>query len=145
MDTQVKVVAYLNIIYGCLGILVGVFFAIVLGGVVSIVGFTTPDPAVPMGILTIVAIFLFSLFFLVSIPGVIGGLGILWNQEWGRILTIIVSVFNLLSIPIGTAVGLYSIIVLLSKDAQIYFHPQTPPPGPFQTPPSSSTQENHPN
>jgi hypothetical protein len=43
---------------------------------------------------------------------------------WGRVLAIIVAVFGLINFPIGTAISIYALFVLLQNAAADYFAPQ---------------------
>ena len=61
------------------------------------------------------SIILFSL--LVFLPGVIGGVYLLRRQSWARILLIVVGVLNLPGLPLGTALGIYTIWVLSRPEA----------------------------
>ena len=56
------------------------------------------------------------LLILVAIPGVVGAIGLMQYRPWGRILTLIVSFLKLVDIPIGTALGVYSIVILFRDD-----------------------------
>jgi hypothetical protein len=56
-----------------------------------------------------------------SIPGVIGGIGLLKRKPWARILVLILAVFDLLNVPIGTAVGVYTIWVLIQEETEQLF------------------------
>jgi hypothetical protein len=58
---------------------------------------------------------------LVSIPGIIGGVGLLRLRPWGRYMVLVLSVLDLLNIPIGTAIGVYSIWVLLQEETANLF------------------------
>jgi hypothetical protein len=60
-----------------------------------------------------------------SLPGIIGGIGLLREKEWARILVLILSGFNLFNVPIGTAVGIYSIYVLLQPETVQLFARET--------------------
>jgi hypothetical protein len=68
---------------------------------------------------------------LLSIPGLIGGIGLLYRKEWARILVIILGFLNLLNIPFGTILGIYTIWALMRPEMVQYFGDQTrsqPPP-----------------
>lgn len=45
--------------------------------------------------------------------GIIAGWGLLERQPWARMLTIVLGFFNLLDMPFGTALGIYTLWVLL--------------------------------
>lgn len=135
MDGHIKIVAALHIVFGALGLLAGLIVCIALGGAAAITGVaaSVSDAAIAVPILGIVGGVIFFILVLTSLPALIGGIGLLRNENWGRILIIIVSVLGLLNFPIGTIVGAYSLIVLLSPDANRYFEQQsTPPPFPNQ-------------
>ena len=127
MQTHVKVLAILHIVFGALGVLGGILVFALMGGVAGIIHLDhDPDAAavIPLlgGIGAIVMVFL----FLASIPGIIGGVGLLSCQPWARILIIVLSVLELISIPFGTAIGIYGLWVLLTKEGAQLFEQQTP-------------------
>lgn len=122
MRDNVKIVAILNIVWGCLGALGGIVVLMVFGGLASMAGFANDRDAaaaVPIFALigTCVAIFL----FIVSVPAILGGWGMLKFRPWARILMIIVSALHLLNIPIGTALGIYGLIILLNDETRRLF------------------------
>jgi hypothetical protein len=47
--------------------------------------------------------------------------GLLHYRNWGRILTIVLSVLRLLEFPFGTATAVYSFWVLLSQDGRDHY------------------------
>jgi hypothetical protein len=49
--------------------------------------------------------------------GIAAGLGLLQRQDWGRILAIVLGTISLINIPFGTALGIYTLWVLLSPGA----------------------------
>ena len=57
-------------------------------------------------------------------PAVIAGYGIRRFRPWSRSLTTVLSIFELMSIPFGTALGIYSLMVLLSEDVDPVFSPK---------------------
>lgn len=116
MDSHVKIVSILHIVFGGLGLLSAVLMLVIFGGVTAIVGVSAPDDGamIAMPILMIVGGFVFFMIMLTSIPGLIGGIGLLSYQQWARVVIIVISTLNLLSFPFGTALGVYSLYVLLS-------------------------------
>jgi membrane protease YdiL (CAAX protease family) len=72
-------------------------------------------------VLTIVGVAIVLFYCLLSLPGIIGGLGLLQHRAWARILVLILAIFNLVNVPFGTALGIYSLWVLLnSETAQLF-------------------------
>ncbi len=75
---------------------------------------------VPLALLNIVPVILSLvaiMMIIVSIAGIIGGFAVLNRKEWGRIVLLVVSFFNLIRVPLGTVLGVYSIWVLLDKES----------------------------
>jgi hypothetical protein len=116
MDAHVKVLGWLWIIMGALG-LIGAFCAFVSiagGGLIS----GDQDALIATSI-TATAIGAFV--FLISIPNIIAGIGLLKYKSWARILAIILAVLNLFAFPIGTALGIYTLWALLNKETAPLF------------------------
>ena len=123
MEDQIKIIGILWIIFGSLSLFGALALFLILMGVSYIPGI---DPVAP-GILRFIGFFIGSFLALLGLPKIIGGIGLIKRQEWGRILTLVVSFLNLLSFPFGTALGIYSIIILMNKETAAWFHlPQGP-------------------
>lgn len=91
--------------------------------ILKLVGGFIDDPAVGM-ILTVIANILGTVLALLSIPGIIAAIGLYRRKEWGRILMLIVSVISIFNFPFGTAIGIYSIWVLIQPDTVAAFGKQ---------------------
>ena len=52
---------------------------------------------------------------------VLAGIGLLMGKEWGRIASIVHSALSLFSVPIGTIIGVLSIIYLTKPEVKNYF------------------------
>lgn len=57
------------------------------------------------------------LLFLKALAGFAAGWGLLERQPWARVLTLVLGFVSLIHIPFGTALGIYTIWVLLSPQA----------------------------
>lgn len=123
MADHVRILAWLHIVFGALGLLAALIILAVFGGVAGIVGFAAhePDAQVAVPILGLIGGGIFFLLLLLSLPGIIAGLGLLKFQPWARILTIVLSALNLLNVPVGTAIGVYGLWVLLQQDTERLF------------------------
>jgi hypothetical protein len=111
MEKHINIVAALQIGLSILGILIGVFVFTVL----YFVGDLSNDHEA-QSVLTIIARALVITMALLSLPGIIAGIGLFKRKEWARILTLIISVLDLINFPIGTAVGVYSIWALVQPE-----------------------------
>ena len=65
------------------------------------------------------------LLFVISALMVIGGIGLLQHKPWARILVLILACVELIDFPIGTAVGIYSLWVLIQDETVKLFQPDT--------------------
>jgi tRNA A-37 threonylcarbamoyl transferase component Bud32 len=115
VQTHVNIIAYINIAFGAVFLLVGIglcVFFITMGGVAKSQG--------DMEAVRILPIFgggFLVAFMIMSGPALIGGIGLLKRKSWARILVIIVSIGgSLFFIPVGAAVAIYSIWVLMNKE-----------------------------
>lgn len=118
-ETHVKIVAWLHIVLSALGLLVTALVLIVFLGIGLVLA--TTDEAEAMGIFAVIATVVGVFLLLVSVPGLIGGIGLLKQQNWARILVLILSVLQLFNVPFGTAVGIYSLWALTRDETAALF------------------------
>jgi len=67
------------------------------------------------------------ILLILSLPGIIAGVGLLKFRPWARIVAIILGALHLLSFPFGTALGVYTLIVLLNPETVALFESQRAP------------------
>ena len=117
-ETHVSIVAWLHVglsILGfCVAALVFLFF-VVVGLLLA------ADEAASLGILAVIGTVVGGFLFLLSVPGLVGGIGLLKRQDWARLLVIIISVLHLFNVPVGTAVGVYSLWALTRQETAALF------------------------
>lgn len=121
MDTHLKVLAWLYIVFGILGSLLGLGLMALLG-IIGVAGAASdPDAWMAVPILGFTGVALGVFMLILSVPGIIAGAGLLKYRPWARILTIVLSALNLINIPIGTILGVYGLWVMLSEDGSRLF------------------------
>jgi hypothetical protein len=126
VDTHVKVLAWLYIVFGILGSLLGLGLMVLLG-IIGVAGAASdPDAWMAVPILGFTGVALGVFMLILSVPGIIAGAGLLKYRPWARILTIVLSTLNLINIPFGTILGVYGLWVMLSDDGSRLF--VQPPP-----------------
>lgn len=111
MEKHLTLVAVLNIGFGLLGLAVSavVFFVLVAAGYLS----GEPEAvAVTSLVGTVIAFFL----GLKAVPKIVAGFGLLKRKAWSRVLIMIIACLDLLEIPFGTVVGVYSLWVMLNEE-----------------------------
>jgi hypothetical protein len=128
MTTHIKVLGLLYILLSAFGLLAAVFLALAFGTASGIVGMNADphDAAIALPIIGLAGTALVAFLAAVSLPGLIAGIGILKLQPWARLLGILVAIINLIHVPIGTAVGIYGLWVLLNKETERQFAGLTP-------------------
>jgi hypothetical protein len=131
-EKHITILAILHIARGALLLIIGLIGFVLLSGI----GLITQDPTA-LGVLGLIGTIAIMFFGVIALPSVIAGIGLLKHQEWGRILALVVGFLSLLDIPIGTALGVYTIVILMDDEARRLFlpdlHPRsaaTPPPTP---------------
>ena len=118
MEIHVKVIDWLHILLGILGVLgAALLFIVIAGG-----GLISGDE-LAIQITTFVAFVIGGFIFLISVPGIIVGVGLLQYRAWARILGIVLGLLNLLAFPVGTVFGIYAIWALLDQGTTELFSP----------------------
>ncbi len=101
MENHYNLLGLLWITYGVLNLaaeLASVFLGVVFWG-----------GGQPLGILGL------ALFY---IPGIVGGVMLRRRHRWARWLLLVFALLNMISFPIGTALGIYTFFVLLRRRRQ---------------------------
>lgn len=123
MEQHVKILGILHIVFGSLGILAALGMLLLFGGIAGLIGASTysRDAQISVPILGAIGAFIFFVLLALSLPGLIAGVGLLQFRPWARILTIVLSVLELIHVPLGTALGIYGLWVLLSQGSERMF------------------------
>ncbi|MFH2054593.1 MAG: hypothetical protein ABIJ61_01430 [bacterium] len=116
MDKHIDILGILYIVFGGLGLLIGGFLFFIITGP----GLFSGDPAA-MTVLAIVGSAVAFFFLIFSVPGIIGGIFLLRRRPWSRILVLVLGFLHLIDFPFGTALGVYTIIVLFDSRAVAIF------------------------
>ena len=112
MEKHVQLIGIFWIVLGSISFLGGfIIFGILLG-----ISFFPDLGNEAPSILRIVGSSVGLFLWILSVPKIICGIGLLKRYEWARILTLIIAFLSLLNIPLGTALGIYSFIILLNND-----------------------------
>ena len=113
MKTHIKIVAALHIALGILSLLGAVIIFAILALAGGIAG--SQGEHQTAGVLAIIAAVLGGLLFLLAVPGIIGGCALMAGWSWGRPVVLVLGVLDLLDIPFGTALGIYTLWALLHE------------------------------
>ncbi len=118
MKKHVTFVGALHIGFGILGIIGAVVIFFAMNFAVSFV----EDVDIAENVMRAIMIILPLFIGIGSALGIIGGIGLFGYHQWARILVIVLSALNCLSVPIGTVKGVYSMWALLQDETVDLFN-----------------------
>jgi hypothetical protein len=122
METHIKVLAVLHIVFGALGTLGAVAVLAVFGLAGTLAGLTHgPGAIYVLPIIGLTGTALFVVILCISLPGLIAGIGLLKFKPWARVMMIVLSALHILNFPLGTVLGIYGLYVLLSEEGTRLF------------------------
>jgi hypothetical protein len=121
MAQHVKILGILHIVFGAIGVFGAMIVLLIFGGISAVVGMSDRSTDLPAPILGIIGGFVFILVLVLSLPGLIIGIGLVQFKPWARIGGIILSAFDLLGFPLHTALGIYGLWVLLNRETEQMF------------------------
>ena len=113
MEQHIKILGWLYIVSGALGMVIGVVVFLVMG----IAGAASGEAGAALAAGGI-GIFVALLIAVMCLPSIIAGWGLLKRKSWSRMLAIVLGALSLLSIPVGTALGVYTIWALTKPESQ---------------------------
>jgi len=123
---KVKALGILWLVYAGLSLLAGVA-GLVFMKTVFFGGFGpwghpwTHGPLPPHWFFPAVLPFLWIFLLLRAGLAVAAGWGLLVHAEWGRVVAILAAIFSLIKFPIGTALGIFTLVGLLgSRNTRLY-------------------------
>ncbi|MCB9419338.1 MAG: hypothetical protein H6667_06020 [Ardenticatenaceae bacterium] len=116
MEQHITLLGWLYIVTNILLILIAGFVLMVMVGAGAVSGDVEAVRIMPV-IATAVGGFLTAL----ALPGILTGIGLLKRKPWARIAAAVLGIINLTNFPLGTAVGVYTLWILLQSEAADHF------------------------
>jgi hypothetical protein len=113
VDKHITLAGAFNLAMGILGIVGVITGSLVMS---ALDRFFIEPRALSLAVYAITIGFTYIVIF--SAAQIIGAVGLLKRKSWSRILMIIVSAFKLLNVPLGTALGIYTIWVLIQDETK---------------------------
>jgi len=102
----------LHLVLGLMNVIAALCLWFVLGSVVALA-----QDAEATRVLGAVAVLLGGLLFLLALPPLIAGFGLMSRTRWSRTAAMVSAFLNMLSIPFGTGVSLFTLWVLFTEEA----------------------------
>ncbi len=123
-DNHITILGILHIVRGTLVLLVGLIAFAFFAGIGTITG-----DATAMGVLGLIGTLAAIFMGILAVPSILAGVGLLQRQEWGRIVALVVGFVSLIDFPLGTALGIYTIWVLMDDGIRPAFAAKVQPMG----------------
>jgi hypothetical protein len=120
VERHIRILGIIYIAFGALGILAALILFVGITGEGLLLGnretilITAPAAA---------AVAILLVLILISTLAIIGGMGLLRRRPWARVLVIVLGCLYLLSFPLGTAVGIYTLWALTKQEARTSLSP----------------------
>ncbi len=114
MKTHHQLAAILNMAAGAFYLLAAIAVLIFMGMTGVIVA--THGEHQGAGILGIITVAIVCFLAVLGLPSVVGGWALLVGKSWAKPLLLVLSILHLPNIPFGTALGVYTLWVLLSEE-----------------------------
>lgn len=104
-----------------------------------------PEGGPPAGVLALILGFLLIYSLIFTLPSFVAGYAMLKHKPWARTASIVAAVLEVMSVPIGTAVGVYSFWFMFSDAGRAMYDKrfvyQQRPYGLHDAPPAPSAFE----
>ncbi len=114
LDTHARTAAILHIVLACLSLLM----LLAIGAIIGAFGALGPSVGVDREVATWVGgigMLLVALFALTAVMELVGAVMLLRGSDFGRVMTMVFSGLQLFNLPVGTAIGAYSLWALLRE------------------------------
>lgn len=121
MENHIRPLGIVFVVFGGLGVIAAVFLLLLfLAGGTALAG----EDLEAARVVTIIGLTVAVFATIISLPNIIAGYGLIKERPWGRILALVLSFLNLPGFPVGTALGVYGIVVLFDERVKQRFQPQ---------------------
>lgn len=129
MDKHIELVGLLHIMWGALGLLLGLSVLLLAGGAVAIAASALHNGPDIAAAFTAFAMAAAAIVLLVGgAASAWAGMGLRRHRAAARITALGLALLNLFLLPFGTALGVYTFWVLLNHEARARFEPAHVPP-----------------
>jgi len=110
---HIHLLGIIFVVWGCLSLLLGVGMWLFFAGLGAFSG-----EREALAVMLVIATVASGFSIVTGIAEVISGWGLLKKMSWSRLLTLIMAVINVISFPLGTALGVYAMWVLFKDESK---------------------------
>jgi hypothetical protein len=119
MKSHITIIGIIRIGFSAFWLLNGCLVFTLLWGIGL---FVAPDDPTAFSVLALVGSIVGLFLFLLSVPGIIGGIGLLKYKNWARYLVLLLAVFDLFLFPLGTIFAIYTFWALIQEETVALFN-----------------------
>jgi hypothetical protein len=112
MRTHLTVIGAIYTALGAIGLLIAAIAVVSIAG-----GGLISGDSEAIAITSMVSAFVGALLLVPAIPFLIGGIGLLKGAPWARIVVLVLGCLCLIVVPLGTILGVYTILMLSKPEA----------------------------
>ena len=116
MEQHITLLGWLYIATNALLILIAGFVFMMM----VVVGAASGD-AEAVRVMPVIATAVGGFLTALALPGILTGIGLLKRKPWARIAAAVLGIIGLMNFPLGTAVGVYTLWILLQTEAADHF------------------------
>jgi hypothetical protein len=121
MADSIRVLGIIAIVYGALILVLSLILGLFAASSLTYISRWVAMPG--LGDFTIQGASIIVATILILMAGVgvlwlLGGIGLIYHANWGRVLLIIASIISLLNFPIGTALGIIYLVFMFRNDIE---------------------------
>ncbi|MCK4268217.1 MAG: hypothetical protein KAX16_05255 [Actinomycetia bacterium] len=122
MEQHVKIIGIIDIVFGILGIIGGIFFIIAFMLGAGAIG-SQADVNAAEGAAIFASVGLFGGLAIIAMSAfqIVVGVKLKAYKSWARIVQIIFGIFALPGFPLGTAFGVYTLWAMFNQDTAVLF------------------------
>jgi hypothetical protein len=112
MRTHLTVIGAIYTALGAIGLMIAAVAVVATAGA----GLISGDPQA-IAVMSTISGFVGVLLLIPAVPFLVGGIGLLKGAAWARIVVLVLGCLCLLAIPLGTILGIYTILMLSKPEA----------------------------
>jgi hypothetical protein len=120
VQRNIQILAILWLVAGALNLFLG-FGMFTFGHIFANMGLHFDGALTVAPLVRSIMSFVGGFVLLKALLAIATGIGLLQRESWARPLAIVMSFFELLHIPFGTALGIYTLVVLLPNEASVEY------------------------
>jgi len=121
MRTQLQILGWLHFVTHVLYVVGGVTVLFLGSTIAAAIAAAGGHDTMPLAAILAASGWVIAAILLgIGLPGTVIGWGLAQQAAWARIPGIILSILCLPAVPLGTALGVYGLVVLLNPEAEPY-------------------------